>query len=462
MAPVSPGLSSRWQRFRWDIVIRWAPFVVLPVYLAVVLAVQPNDHLGPPDRWPFFGQPLYDDYDVTVMALRGLNAHVGRPAGRLGMPPHISDAEFAEKLQHDQPLASSYYLEYPHTALWLFRLPFLFQSSYPPVPAAVLDASHGNLIMHRPTREEDVLLWRALRQTTRLYRTLMGICLLGLILTFRAGYDPEGRLSSSGLLLLLPGVLYFTFNRFDVVPALLTALSLACLGRRWWVGSAALLAAATLVKVYPVLLVPLVLRYLWTQRQGLTAWLFAYVVTGALLLSPHLLREGPQAVWAPYQWQLTRDLDWATGYGYVFPRRLAENDLLGRTFRQGSLLLVAGLLCWRRILDLGSLLRRSAVVLIVFLALAVFWSPQWILWLTPFLLPLFSQSRALAVLFIALDFVLPMALTSPSWLDLEIYARFALFLALILVLLWTDWHTENEFARTSARGTDTTWALKPT
>ena len=37
--------------------------------------------MGPPDAAPWLHRSLYDDYDVTAMALRGLNAERGRKAG---------------------------------------------------------------------------------------------------------------------------------------------------------------------------------------------------------------------------------------------------------------------------------------------------------------------------------------------------------------------------------------------
>src|SRR5262245_57431448 len=52
------------------------------VYLAVILWLQPADHLGwGPDKAPWLGRLVYDDFDVTAYAVRGLNAHAGRTPG---------------------------------------------------------------------------------------------------------------------------------------------------------------------------------------------------------------------------------------------------------------------------------------------------------------------------------------------------------------------------------------------
>ena len=63
---------------RW---LRYCPFLVPPLYLALILWLQPGDHLGdPPAGWPD-ERLLYDDYDLTAFALRGLNAARGRTPG---------------------------------------------------------------------------------------------------------------------------------------------------------------------------------------------------------------------------------------------------------------------------------------------------------------------------------------------------------------------------------------------
>lgn len=64
---------------------------------------------------------------------------------------------------------------------------------------------------------------------------------------------------------------------------------------------------------------------------------------------------------------------------------------------------MTGILMWRPIDDLADLLRRGALLLLYFLSIAVFYSPQWVLWLAPLLLPLAARSRGLLVLFVGLD-----------------------------------------------------------
>ncbi|HZY86644.1 MAG TPA: hypothetical protein VFE78_17550, partial [Gemmataceae bacterium] len=384
--------------------MRWAPFVVPLAYLAAIYHLQADDYLGAPEGAEWAHQRFFDDYDMTAIALRGLNATLGRTAGRTDVPPDVDHREYDRALLEDRQLEAHYYLEYPHATLLLFRLGFIGRP-LPPVPAALLDGGYGNVCRHWPAGDGEEALWRRFRTAIRIYEALMVLCFFGLVLTLRAGYDTAGNLSSSGLLLLLPAALFFSVNRFDIVPTLLTALSLACLGRRWVVASACFLAAGVMVKVFPALLAPLVLRYLLPDRKSALRWGAAFAVTGLALLAWPLLREGWQAVWAPYKFQLNRERFGWTAYGYILPLELAETTWWAKAFRLGTLLLAGVALVARPVPDMASLLRRGAVLLIVFVTLPVFYSPQWVLWLMPLLLPLGRRQFGLLVLVVALDVV---------------------------------------------------------
>lgn len=374
----------------------WLVFLVPPAYLALVLALQPARHLGPPAAAPWLGRLLYDDYDVTAMALRGLNAAQGRTAGRAEPPQYLDAADFQARLDAHLPREPRYFLEYPHAALVLFRLPFVLSPMTEPVPSGVSDGSYHNLVEHEPRNPAEERLWRRLRTATRCHALVMTVCLLLLMAVVAAGYAPGGHLAGPAVLCVLPGTLYFALQRFDVVPALLLALSLAALGRRYLAASALCLAAATLVKVYPILLAPLVVRYLAPGRRDLVLWTgcFALGVAGPLLAC--LATEGWTATLAPYRYQLTRAPEGWTLYGVVLPPCLAEPTVVGNGFRMGTVLLTLALVLGRRPTGLAGLLRRGALVLIPFVALQVFYSPQWLLWLLPLLVPLARPCRGAA------------------------------------------------------------------
>jgi hypothetical protein len=385
--------------------VGWLPFLLPPAALALVIWLQPPDHMGAcPDRLPWVGRLAYDDWDWSAVVLRGLNASLGRKAGLDREPLELPDDEFVRACDYpDLPLKDRYSLEYPHPATWLFRLPYLVRPLHP--PAALCDGSYGQVIHHRWRNESERDIWCTFRWVAQSYAAGMVACLLLLMLVLRRGYEPNGRLSGPVWLLVLPAALYYTMNRFDVLPALLTALSLACLGRRRLLLSAAFLAAATAVKVYPVLLAPIIVRYLWNDRRAAMNWGLAFVMAGVAVLLPSLLATDWQSVVGPIRQQLSRDPLGPTAYGHVLPAALAKNDLLGRGFRLGTVALLGLVLCLERPPDLPSVLRRGAVLVIVFANLSVFYSPQWVLWYTPMLVPLARRSRAVLGLVVALDLV---------------------------------------------------------
>jgi hypothetical protein len=429
-------------------VARWAPFVVPPCCLLLVFRLQPRDHMGPPDAAPWLYRCLYDDYDATSWAFRGLNAARGRMPGAHDPPTMPPPEEFSQSLHApDQTLNPRYHLEYPPGALLFFRLGWLGRSDLDSYPPAILDGDYNAFVVHAPAGEQERRWWEQFRQVDQTYMVLLaglGLCLAAVL---RWGYEPNGRLSSTGLLLLLPAALYFTLNRFDVLPALLTALSLACLGRRWTAASAALLAAATVVKLYPVLLALLVLRYLLPEWRRAAVWAGCYAGAVAVFLLPPLLMYGWPGLWEPLRFQLYRTPEPFTLYGPLLPMSFAADEPAARVFRLGTLALTLVALCWTRPADLASLLRRGAVLLIVFIGLSVYFSPQWVLWLAPLCLPLMRGNRLLAGLLVALDLVtyFTFPVFSPVWgplaaagMEHAVYARFAVLAALIGVLLWQD------------------------
>ncbi len=418
---------------------RWGPFLVPPLYLALILWLQPADHLGlTPDKAPWLNRSVYDDWDLTAMALRGLNASLGRTAGRADDPKR--DDAFGAKLDEPLPLQPRYYLEYPHAALVLFRVPYWLEPM-PQPPAVVCDGWFGNIVEHRPRNDRERQIWSHFRRVTRTYLVMMCLCTLLLMAVVRAGYERGGGLACPVVLLILPAALYFSLNRFDVVLALLTALGFACLGRRHHVLSGLLFGVATAIKVYPALLVPLVLAFLWPRRRDALSWLVAYAAAVAACFVPPLVLDGWAAVWQPFHFQLNRPPMGLTVYGHLLPERLQEDDLIGRGFRLGSVVLVVLLLVWRRPPDLTSVLRRGAIAVTVFIALPIFYSPQWIVWLLPLLAPLAARQRAVFWLLVALDAVVYVTFPLGGLLipaEIIIDTRCAIILGLIGVLAWSE------------------------
>jgi hypothetical protein len=372
-------------------------------YLIFVLAVQPADRLSTPPTLP---NGVYGDQDLATMALRALNAEYGRTAGRTDVPQGIDEETYSRQLKEETQLQSRYYLEYPHANLVFFRLPWWLFGPVQHAPAALLDGSFGNLVDHQPQDESDRDIWRQFRRATSVYRIALFLLLAGLVLILARGYLPDGDLSSSCWLLLLPCGLYYTINRFDILPVFFTALALALLGRRQNVLSGMCLAAGFLSKVFPGLLLPLVVRYLWSRpggRRMAALWLAGFTLTVLAAVLPPLIREGLAAVESPYQWQVNRPQFLWAAYGYILPPFLGGDALVARLFRTGSVLLTLTALTWQRIPDLPALVRFGGVLVVVFVLLQNVFSPQWILWFWPFLLPMIGRYPRLTVLIVTLD-----------------------------------------------------------
>lgn len=206
--------------------------------------------------------------------------------------------------------------------------------------------------------------------------------------------------------------------RYDVWPALLTAVSLALfLGRRYGL-SAVVLALAMLAKVYPILLVPLLVIELG-RRSGLravAAYGLTMTATIALVAGPFLVvaRSGLLRALSA---QLARPLEIGsvggsglTGLHVVFGTPLTivasygSRNLAGEAAHLLALassvvfVLVALAIwawAWRRPPTTERLVRTIAGVTLAYVAFGKVLSPQYLIWLLP-LVPLIPGRRGVA------------------------------------------------------------------
>ena len=379
-------------------------FVILVhlAYLLLIFAVQSPDHLGEPDS---LAGELYGDQDLAAITLRGLNANAGRSAGR--MDPPGADAEtFSKSLEEEKPLLPRYYLEYPHVNCAFFCLPWWIFGPLEPLPSAILDGDAFNLTYHTPRDDRERAIWRQLRRASIVYRVVLFLLLSGVVIILWRGYLPDGDLSSSCWPLFLPCALSYTVNRFDILPVFFTTLALALLGRRHHLFAGICLAIGAMSKIFPGLLLPLVLRYLLGQpggRRAAAIWLVGFALTVLACLLPPLAREGLVSVWSPYEWQMNRQQFLWTAYGYILPPFLGGGSAVARGFRTGFVLLALCALTWRPIPDMAALVRRCGVLVCLFVLLQNVFSPQWILWFWPFVLPLLGRHSRLVWLIVVLD-----------------------------------------------------------
>lgn len=386
--------------------LRWLILLLLPVGMcAGWLAVRQPDRQAP-RKWPLSLESLcYDEYDLTAMALRGLNAELGRQPGADSPPRMVPYETFSKVIEAPRPLRERYFLEYPHAALLLFRAGYWIQPGWrdAPIPPGLPDAAYHNIAAHDPETDAQFVVWKIFVRASAFYTGVMVAAWLALLVVIERLYPTEWR--GGSFLLVLPAAVFFTLNRYDILPALCTALSIAALARHRVGWAAVALGVGTLLKVYPVLFVPLILRYLWPLRGQAIRFAVSYLLTASFALAPLLFGADLTAVVAPFKYQFSRPPEHGlTIYGCLLPMELAHGSL-GSIFRL-SALAAAGLLAVATpIRDLESLLRRAAFVLAVVVSLAVFYSPQWLLWFIPWIAPLVRQDRLLRWSAIGLDLV---------------------------------------------------------
>src|SRR4051812_23130587 len=339
----------------------------------------------------------------------------------------------------------SFAVEYPPGALPVFAAPSLV-------------APRGDFAVYRPAFETLMLLCGA-----------VAAGLVGLILSRQDA--PDWRLISGTLLAgLAPLALGpVVLSRFDLWPAMLSVAALAALlADRRRLGSV-LLGVAIAAKLYPGVLLPLALAYVW-RRNGRREALVcaAWCVAGAAVFFVPFFAASPHGVWSSLSGQASRPLQ-IESLGAAF--LLAAHQTFGLTLTQVSshgsdnldgslphtLASVQGVLAPLVLIVLWigfargpatreRLVRYSAAAVCAFITFSKVLSPQYLIWLIP-LIPLVRGRRgvAAAVLFVA-SLVLTQLWFPRHYLDLAygfdpraswlVLARDLVLVALLLTLVW--------------------------
>ena len=310
--------------------------------------------------------------------------------------------------------------EYPQLAVYAFALPDVLLAPLGPPPASRGPTRyalvHSLLMM--------VVLWLMIR-------------LLYALHPVRPGF---------AFLLLLPACWYFTFNRYDILPAYLSLAGILLLlrGRYEWAGVT--LAIGVLTNWYLLVLLPIFMNYAWHQTRAHAQWrlLAAYAATCALVLWPTFLGGGLPALTAPIHLIHMIHTE-RTFYAAAALRRfsgieLTTEHLFLLCFGLQALVAVCSLL--RPIRSDRALLEWSTAAILGFILFATFSSPQWILWAIPLLIWL-ARDRYDVLWIVALDLItylqFPLLVDGPgrsSWIfSLVTAARNLLIAGLLLRLL---------------------------
>lgn len=221
-----------------------------------------------------------------------------------------------------------------------------------------------------------------------------------------------------GLMLLLPSMLYFSFNRFDVLVALAVQVGMVLVLRRRWRMAAVIFALAFLIKWYPIIFLPLLYVYIIQTegdraRQAIRQFFFigvsivgsvlaaSFVIDGFISLRPYLFHGARAGGVGSLYFMLIQGPLLSTG--------VAQLNYLGLTIfllLQGAVPLYAMIrtrVIAGRLMTSQHLILWMGLAAVLFTLFSRFYSPQWILWFVPLLL--LVADKKLILLIIGYDIV---------------------------------------------------------
>ena len=168
------------------------------------------------------------------------------------------------------------YSEYPQLATYLFGVPFAFASNR--------------------AEYHHYFTWMMAFCLAATYLLVSRVCIM-------LGLSPR-----RALLLLLPGALYFTMNRFDIVPAFIVMAAVWALLKEKIPLSFGLLAVGVLMKLYPAIYVPFFAVYVYHKHgwKKLAGGLAVFGLVVVALTAQLIWWSGLDGALLPYRFQVER------------------------------------------------------------------------------------------------------------------------------------------------------------
>jgi hypothetical protein len=255
------------------------------------------------------------------------------------------------------------------------------------------------------------------------FETIMWLCgaaaLLAMsVVLFATGASQRHVWVALGFAALAPLALgSVVLSRFDLWPAALVVGALGALAAGWLRLGSGLLGVAVTVKLFPAVLVPVAVAYVW-RREGRREAMVCLGVAAAVvvLVFAPFVALSPGGVWHSLSSQLSRPLQIESlgsalllaahhtwGFGVTTETSHGSQNLAGGTPTALAAALTvlqgASLLAVWTVFALGrptraALVRASAASLAVFVALGKVLSPQFLIWLVP-VVPLVRGRRGL-------------------------------------------------------------------
>ncbi|MDP2685181.1 MAG: hypothetical protein Q8P20_09180 [bacterium] len=279
-----------------------------------------------------------------------------------------------------------------------------------------------------------------------------------------------GRDNRQMWLFILPSILFFTINRFDIFPAVLIQLALLLILKKKYGWSFVLLSLSFLAKGYAMVLFPVFFVYYLVQRNS--------KIKGLLLNRPFLLFSIPAVIiviglmfWAgfenalfPYIFQSTRNF----AYGSVYAIFISANwnffvdgfwkwymfigsKILGVLQLVLPFIIYVGYKKFKQYIKTPTnLIMWSLLVLSFYIFLSPYYSPQWFLWLLPLLvlLPLNKKEVWLIIVYDLLNFiffpVIYRYIGYESYIfDIVVFIRSLVFILILLMVVKKIYNQDN-------------------
>ena len=238
-----------------------------------------------------------------------------------------------------------------------------------------------------------------------IFSLLMDLCLATMIVLI---YQYRAVTKNLAFLLLLPASFYFSHNRFDVVPSLFVITSLLMLFNRYFYSAFVLLAISVLFKWYALVLLPVYLGYCLAQDKRNT-WLLmaAFFVPVLVVITHSIITIGWDNFFKPYQYHLGRGTNQESLLYLLLAviNPVVNADVIKPVLKPVFLalqFLVAIAALFARPDTETRVVNWSIAAIVCFMLFAKYYSPQWILWLSPVLL-LVARDKFFIIMIVLFD-----------------------------------------------------------
>ena len=238
-----------------------------------------------------------------------------------------------------------------------------------------------------------------------IFSLIMDLCLATMIVMI---YQYRTVTKNLAFLLLLPACLYFSHNRFDIVPSLLVLISLLMLFNREFFYACFFLAISVLFKWYALVLFPVYISYFLALKiRNIWLLLLAFFIPILVVVLHSLITIGWDNFIIPYKFHLgmgtrqesllyllTAIINPVLNTGMVTP--VLKPLFLALQF------LVSFMVIFARPDTETKVIYWSIASIACFMLFAKYNSPQWILWVFPLLL-LIARDKFFILMIILFD-----------------------------------------------------------